>query len=259
MRNAPIVTARARTSRLPSRSSVSGTELFVVAETSAIDFAGRGVGARHRADEYASSRPLATARSSAGHAGDQKPPRASFKPRQDARHQLRRGDRQQIVGIDGHAKKEVIIAEMPGAGEVQLGVSGDQKHHAERDAPGQSATRRPGGRARRHLRGNRSSGHGMGARPCAVTGAADNRNTFQQFVVHAAAGKRLGLAVRGHEYRGRLIHVALPAERAVAFDGGINIIDVLRLIRLKFLELRGGKRSLAITSSILPLPDHSSW
>ena len=72
-----------------------------------------------------------------------------------------------------------------------------------------------------------------------IIGGADSQNSFQQLVVHAAAGKRFGLAVRRDVHSRRLVHIALHPQRAVALDGSVDLADVLRFIGLKFLELRG--------------------
>src|ERR1019366_1077190 len=65
---------------------------------------------------------------------------------------------------------------------------------------------------------------------------------FQQLVIDPAAGKRFHLAMGRHEHRRSLIHVALIAERAVFLDRSVDFGEVLRFVRLKFLELRGSER-----------------
>src|SRR5882762_10369214 len=109
-------------------------QLFVVPETAAHDFQFENVSARHRGDENEKKRAGNYPRPSQAHARDQQGAERHLEPGQTASQQFDAPERQQIVGIDGHAEKEMVIAKVPATVEVKFGVRSDQKNQAKGDA-----------------------------------------------------------------------------------------------------------------------------
>ena len=107
------------------------------------------------------------------HSDSQNQQRANhcFQDRKGSRQDFHGPQRKHVVGIDGHGEEEMVVAEVPTAIEMELGIRGDERRRRSKATrPTTSSTRGQAG----VLRGEASEGIAVVAM---IIGGAGSRNS----------------------------------------------------------------------------------
>ncbi len=152
-------------------------------------------------------------------AQDHQRAQGELNPRHNARGQLHEPDGIHVIGIDTHGEEKLIIAQMPVAVEVKLGIGGIDKDAAERDAAGQQ--QEASGAAGEKLIDGIASGHG--SRRAELVGQQVIEILLKEAVGDATLRQHGAFAAMRNENRRRAHDVAHVAQRCVFLDGGVDL------------------------------------